>query len=101
MPHLIEHPGVAVRASAIELLSYDLTVLATDTADIVAGAGGWLFDRVRAGWKVGALIGASSDARPLDILGVRTHPVDSDAAEPAALALPARLLSSDRSGWWR
>jgi hypothetical protein len=63
---------VGVRASASALLSYDLTVVATDVRDVVAGAGGWLYDRVRAGWKVTVVIPASSDARPLEVLGVRT-----------------------------
>ncbi len=88
-----------VRASMDALLSYDLTVLATDIGDVVAGAGGWLYDRVRAGWKITVVIPAGGDARPLEILGVRTVAAGRAAhalpAEPAALAVPAGLLGAD------
>lgn len=94
-----ERRGVGVRASATALLSYDLTVVATDTAEVVAGAGGWLFDRVRAGWKVSVVVPAACDVRPLEILGVRARSAGRDArdlpAEPAALAVPTRLFESD------
>ncbi|WP_395307129.1 hypothetical protein V4U86_16985 [Mycobacterium sp. AMU20-3851] len=94
-----ERTGVGVRASASALLSYDLTVVATDVRDVVAGAGGWLYDRVRAGWKVTVVIPASSDARPLEVLGVRTVTAGAEArglaTEPAALAVPAHLLDAD------
>lgn len=95
----IDRRGVGVRASATTLLSYDLTVVATDTGDVVGGAGGWLFDRVRAGWKVSVVIPASCDVRPLEILGVRTYAAGRDARElgdePAALAVSARAFGSD------
>lgn len=95
-----ERRGVGVRASATAVLSYDLTVVAGDIADVVSGAGGWLYDRVRAGWKVNVVIPASSDARPLEILGVCTYAAGRDArelpAEPAAMALSAQLFGSDQ-----
>jgi hypothetical protein len=95
-----ERRGVGVRASETTLLSYDLTVVATGAADVVAGAGGWLFDRVRAGWKVSVVVPSSCDVRPLEILGVRAYAAGRDAeelpAEPAALAVPARLFESDQ-----
>lgn len=95
-----ERRGVGVRASATTLLSYDLTVVATAATDVVAGAGGWLFDRVRAGWKVSVIVPATCDARPLEILGVRVYTAGRDArdlpAEPAALAVPARLFETDQ-----
>ena len=76
-----ERRGVGVRASATALLSYDLTVVAADAGDAVVGAGGWLFDRVRAGWKVSVVVPASCDVRPLEILGVRAYAVGRDARE--------------------
>lgn len=95
-----ERRGVGVRASETALLSYDLTVVATDAADVVAGAGGWLYDRVRAGWKVSVVVPASCDVRPLEILGVGAYSAGRDArdlpAEPAALAVPASLFESDQ-----
>lgn len=95
----VERRGVGVRASATALMSYDLTVVAGDAGDVVGGAGGWLFDRVRAGWKVSVVIPASCDVRPLEILGVNTYFAGRDAndlaPEPAALAVSARLFGSD------
>ncbi|MCF6388038.1 hypothetical protein L2K20_13735 [Mycobacterium sp. MBM] len=95
-----ERPGVGVRPSETALLSYDLTVVAADASDVVAGAGGWLCDRVRAGWKVNVVVPESCDVRPLEILGVRTWYPGRDArelpAEPAALAIPAGLFATDQ-----
>ncbi|MGW0158226.1 hypothetical protein ACWDUN_02790 [Mycobacterium sp. NPDC003323] len=91
--------GVGVRATATDLLTYDLTVVATDVADVVRGAGGWLYDRVRAGWKVSVVVPGSCDGRPLDILGVRSVAAGRRAAElpsePAALAVSARAFGAD------
>jgi hypothetical protein len=96
-----ERRGVGVRASETALLSYDLTVVAADVGDAVDGAGGWLFDRVRAGWKVNVVIPASCDVRPLEILGVRAYAAGRDARElpeePAALAVSARAFGSDQT----
>jgi len=97
---MAERRGVGVRASETALLSYDLTVVATETSDVVAGAGGWLYDRVRAGWKVNVVVPVSCDVRPLEILGVQARHAGRDAgdlpAEPAALAVPARLFAADQ-----
>ncbi|HWC84749.1 MAG TPA: hypothetical protein VG756_32725 [Pseudonocardiaceae bacterium] len=68
----------------------------------VGSAGGWLFDRVMAGWDVLALVAAYDDARPMHILGARV--VDMDAAltspvrgpRPHALAVDAELYEADR-----
>jgi hypothetical protein len=49
-----------------------LTVLAPTVADIVASAGGWLFDRASAGWSVSVLLADESSDRPLRILGAET-----------------------------
>ena len=40
--------------------------------DAVRFAGGWIYDRVMAGWDVTVLLARSTDERPLDILGVET-----------------------------
>jgi hypothetical protein len=50
---------------------YRLDVVATDVADVVGFAGGWLFDRAMAGWDVTVLIADHPDERPLRILGVQ------------------------------
>jgi hypothetical protein len=94
--------GVGVRHSAASLLEYDLTVIARTAEDTVRAAGGWLCDRVRAGWKVSVLLTDSDDVLPLHVLGVRTVPAGTDPialvqSNPAALAIPADLLDSDKS----
>lgn len=38
------------------MLTYRLDVIATDVADVVRSAGGWLYDRVGAGWEVNVLV---------------------------------------------
>ncbi|MFB1296872.1 hypothetical protein ACAG24_015260 [Mycobacterium sp. pW049] len=91
--------GTGVRTSREVLRSYDLTVIAADVDGTVAAAGGWLCDRVRAGWQVTVLVPPGSDVRALTILGVHTEPTESatDALEhpAAAIAVDARVLRRD------
>jgi hypothetical protein len=53
-----------------ECLRYRLDVVAGSAVDVVHSAGGWLYDRVMAGWEVTVLLPAGCDTRPLRILGV-------------------------------
>jgi hypothetical protein len=92
--------GVGVRATATRLLTYQLNVVAVDVADAVRSAGGWMCDRVRAGWKVNVFVPHESDVRPLHILGVRALSVEKDlesltASEPCALAIAAEVFAQD------
>ncbi len=45
-------PRVSDRAS----VTYRLDVVAANPADVVCSVGGWLYDRVRAGWDVNVLL---------------------------------------------
>lgn len=90
--------GVGVRASATTLLSYELTVFAQDSQDAVRHAGGWMCDRVRAGWKVTVVLPRDADNRALDILGVRTCTAAAgfeDLVGAPALAVSAHLFATD------
>jgi hypothetical protein len=70
-------------------------------ADAVRCAGGWLFDRVAAGWDVTVLTADQADPRPLRILGAR--PADLQCAlsspvrgpRPRAIAVCGGLYGSD------
>ncbi|MDL4816344.1 hypothetical protein [Actinomadura opuntiae] len=70
-------------------------------AEAVRCAGGWLFDRVTAGWDATVLTADRADPRPLRILGAR--PADLDCAlaspvrgpRPRAIAVCAGLYRSD------
>jgi hypothetical protein len=100
--HIEPDRAVGVRASATALLSYELNVFAEDPLDAVRHAGGWMCDRVRAGWKVAVVLpsgtGRDIDTRALDILGVRTRSADAefdDLVQAPALAVSARLLGSE------
>jgi hypothetical protein len=70
-------------------------------ADAVRCAGGWLFDRVAAGWDVTVLTADHADPRPLRILGAR--PADLHCAlsspvrgpRPRAIAVCGGLYGSD------
>ena len=92
--------GVGVRASAADTFAYELVVVPVDVSDTVRSAGGWLCDRVRAGWHVGIVVPEGADLRPLQILGIRTFTAD-DAfdvlrnASPAALAVAANVVARD------
>jgi hypothetical protein len=91
-----------VPASAGGILRYQLNVLASTTGDVVQSAGGWLYDRARAGWDVNVLVTGGGDPRPLAILGATAHdrdegflPMVRSASRVGALAVSADLLASD------
>jgi hypothetical protein len=64
-------------------------------------AGGWLFDRVMAGWDAMVILADDSDSRPLRILGAHTGgleaalPSAGGVPRPHALAIQAELYASD------
>lgn len=89
-----ESPGGTV-------IRYRLDVVASDVADVVFSVGGWLFDRVMAGWDVNVLVADPCDVRPLQILGVRALSFDSEFESietgqlPRPLAVATDVLASD------
>jgi hypothetical protein len=80
---------------------YRLDVVATDVADVVRFAGGWLFDRSMAGWDVTVLVADHVDERPLRILGVQVLDLEYALATagqrppPQTLAAAADLFDGD------
>jgi hypothetical protein len=96
----LKRTGMGVRGSATELPIYDLVALTADVNDTVTSAGGWLCDRVRAGWRVTVLAPPNSNLRPLQILGVRISSFDDETdllgnTPPAAIAVAADILRAD------
>jgi hypothetical protein len=80
---------------------YQLDVTACDVADVVRSAGGWLYDRARAGWDVTVVVSHDDDVTPLRILGVRTEQATSEAdatAPPTARALAVSACAMADSG---
>ncbi|OMC57865.1 hypothetical protein A5747_01970 [Mycobacterium sp. IS-836] len=87
--------GRATRADG-ECLRYRLDVVAASAADVVQSAGGWLYDRVMAGWQVTVLLPKGRDSRSLRILGVRTAELDAQLASPGhSLAVSAEAFTAD------
>jgi hypothetical protein len=82
-------------------MRYRLDVVAPCVVDAVRYAGGWLVDRVMAGWDVTVLTDSDEDMRPLEILGVETMDLESvlmsweDRPHPQTVAVAADLLISD------
>lgn len=77
-------------------LNYRLDVVAFDVVDVVQSAGGWLFDRAMAGWEVNVLLPQTPDARPLQILGVRSLDLESElAVSGVGLAVSADAFAAD------
>jgi hypothetical protein len=76
---------------------YHLDVVGIDAVDVVGSIGGWLFDRVMAGWDVQVTLIRDCDLRPMRILGVKTGPrvSDGDLPVPVALAASARVLAQE------
>lgn len=90
----------ATRADG-ECLRYRLDVVAASAGDVVQSAGGWLYDRVMAGWEVTVLLPHSCDSRSLRILGVRTSELDAEFAlmgtgsTSQSLAVSAEAFTAD------
>ena len=90
------------RPGAAELdMRYRLDVVAPTVLDAVRFAGGWIYDRVMAGWDVTVLIGSDEDVRPLQILGAQTLDLESvleaweDRPHPQTVAVAADLFDRD------
>jgi hypothetical protein len=62
------HQGLAL--SGISNIRYRLCVVARDVGELVDLAGGWICDRILAGWDVSVAVSEPRDLRPLQILGV-------------------------------
>jgi hypothetical protein len=83
-------------------MRYRLDVVGVDVADVVRCAGGWMYDRVMAGWDVTVLLADDADERPLHILGVETADLESALAlwaerpHPQTVAVAADLFASDK-----
>ncbi len=71
-----------------DCLRYRLDVVAAGAIDVAQAAGGWLYDRVMAGWEVTALVPHGCDTRPLQILGVRASDLDTKLASGLAVTGP-------------
>jgi hypothetical protein len=82
-------------------MRYRLDVVAPTVLDAVKYAGGWVYDRVMAGWDVTVLIGEHGDVRPLEILGAETLDLESVLASweerphPQTVAVAADLVEID------
>lgn len=75
-----------------ECLRYRLDVVAADAVDVVHSAGGWLYDRVMAGWQVTVLLPKRCDIRALRILGVGVLDTESEFV-PAAMGSTSQTLA--------
>jgi hypothetical protein len=82
-------------------MRYRLDVVAPTVLDAVRFAGGWVYDRVMAGWDVTVLVSGDEDARPLEILGAEVRDLDAvleaweERPHPQTVAVAADLFAVD------
>lgn len=82
-------------------MRYRLDIVAPTVSDAVKSAGGWIYDRVMAGWDVTVLVGSGEDVRPLTILGAETLDLETVLAaweerpHPQTVAVAANLIDRD------
>jgi hypothetical protein len=82
-------------------MRYRLDVVAPTALDAVRFAGGWVYDRVMAGWDVTVLVGDHDDVRPIQILGADTLDLESalekweERPHPQTVAVAADLFGRD------
>ncbi len=82
-------------------MRYRLDVVSPTVLDAVRFAGGWVYDRVMAGWDVTVLVGSDEDVRPLQILGAEALDLEAVLASwqerphPQTVAVAADLFDRD------
>ena len=82
-------------------MRYRLDVVAPTVVEAVRAAGGWMFDRVMAGWDVRVLVTDGHDDRALQILGADGADLESvlqlgaEGEHPHAVAVAADLYGKD------
>lgn len=82
-------------------MRYRLDVVAPTVVDAVTYAGGWIYDRVMAGWDVSVLVGGADDIRPLTILGADVLDLEGvleawrDRPHSQTIAVAANLIDGD------
>lgn len=82
-------------------MRYRLDVVTPTALEAVKHAGGWIYDRVMAGWDVTVLVDSHDDLRPLQILGAQTIDLESvladweDRPHPQTVAVAADLFDRD------
>lgn len=82
-------------------MRYRLDVVGPTALDVVKFAGGWICDRVMAGWDVNVLVGDHGDVRPLEILGAEVLDLETvlesweERSHPQTVAVAADLLDRD------
>jgi AcrR family transcriptional regulator len=97
-----EVAGTGVRSGG-NIVRYRLDVVTPSVTEAVRSAGGWIFDRVMAGWDVRVLLHPDTavDDRPLHILGAEIGDLESalhlgpNGLRPHALAVSADLYHRD------
>ena len=90
------------QSPARAVLQHDMTVIASTVTDVVASAGGWLFDRRMAGWQVNVLLSDRAGERALRILGATASDLDTgleavadDPERAATLVVAADVYAAD------
>ena len=96
------HSVTRSRARASTVLRHEMTVIASSVGDVVASAGGWLFDRRMAGWTVNVLVADRIGERALQILGADVfdlsgdlEAITEDPDRAATLAVAADVYAAD------
>jgi hypothetical protein len=89
----------APQPAAFPTTRYRLDVIASDVADMIRSAGGWLFDRAVCGWDVNLLTTEPCHFRSLQILGVKSlayqPPFETKRPSTQALAVAAEVFNTD------
>lgn len=89
---------VRSRQRTPRLARYQLDVIGVHVADVVESAGGWLFDRVMAGWEVRVAVADTGELAALHILGVQPvalSAVFASGPAPTALAVAGAVCGDD------
>ena len=99
----VSDQGLGVRRSTISYTRFQLFVAACDVGELIVSVGGWMCDRIRAGWDVTVAVSEQRDLRALQILGVTPFVADQgfesavDGVGTAAIAIAPEIVESNEN----
>lgn len=87
-------PITAAHSPRAHATLHRLVIFGEDESEVVCAAGGLIYDWSSGGWDIVVHLAATSDGRPLQILGARTRPLTSPDSLRSGSLWPDAIIAS-------